>query len=126
MLPDKALPASAEIAVLLGLHPNLGGPFKLVLLRSPARARLNWVCVSAGLHFPAAPLCPRLRVPVSRKAVLVRDSPSLVQVCPDAHMAACSRWALHLATDVRYSLKKVWLFGLLTTGPHTNRSPAVC
>ena len=30
MLPEKALSPDAEVATLIGLHQQLGGPFKLV------------------------------------------------------------------------------------------------
>ena len=29
MMPEKPLPANAEVAIILGLHQTIGGPWKL-------------------------------------------------------------------------------------------------
>jgi hypothetical protein len=48
MMPDQALPAEAEVAVLLGVHQKLGGPFKLVYLFRRFRTVHVYECVSQG------------------------------------------------------------------------------
>lgn len=65
LMVGRALPASAEVATLLGVHPTLGGPFKLVYLFRRLRCAHVYECISAARNW----------------------------------------WfALHLATDVRFSL----------------------
>jgi len=48
MMPDKAIPDDAEIAVILGLHQSIGGPFKLVYLFRRLRCLHIYECVSQG------------------------------------------------------------------------------
>eukprot|EP00457_Paulinella_chromatophora_P000002 gb/GEZN01000002.1/.p1 GENE.gb/GEZN01000002.1/~~gb/GEZN01000002.1/.p1 ORF type:complete len:6816 (+),score=1425.09 gb/GEZN01000002.1/:114-20561(+) len=66
MLPEKALPEEAEVAVLLGLHQQLGGPWKLIYVFRRLKCIHVYECVSHGRQW---------------------------------------WWTLHLATDVRYSMK---------------------
>eukprot|EP00808_Paulinella_micropora_P008730 g77250.t1 len=67
MLPEKSIPEEAEVAVLLGLHQVLGGPWKLVYVFRRLKCVHVYECISHGRQW---------------------------------------WWALHLASDVRYSLKK--------------------
>jgi hypothetical protein len=48
MMTEKCTPEDAEVAVLLGLHQNLGGPFKLVYLFRRLRCVHIYECVSQG------------------------------------------------------------------------------
>ena len=48
MMPERALAADAEVAVLLGLHQTLGGPFKLVYLFRRLKCVNVYECVSQG------------------------------------------------------------------------------
>ena len=48
MLPEKALPEDAEVAVILGLHQKLGGPWKLVYVFRRLRCIHIYECVSQG------------------------------------------------------------------------------
>ena len=41
MLPEHPLPYNAEVAVLMGLHPEMGGPYKLVVLFRAFKVQLN-------------------------------------------------------------------------------------
>ena len=57
LMTARATPATAEVAVMLGLHQQLGGPFKLVYLFKKLRCIHIYECVSQGrqwfysLHF---------------------------------------------------------------------------
>ena len=48
MMSEKALSKDAEVAVLLGLHQSLGGPWKLVYLFRRLRCVHVYECVSQG------------------------------------------------------------------------------
>jgi len=48
MLPEQSLPKHAEVAMLLGLHPGLGGPFKLVVLFRSFKCAHVYECVTQG------------------------------------------------------------------------------
>ena len=48
MMPEKQLPKDAEVALLLGLHQSLGGPFKLVVLFKAFKCLHIYECVSQG------------------------------------------------------------------------------
>jgi hypothetical protein len=48
VMPEKALPENAEVAVLMGLHQMLGGPWKLVYLFRRLRCLHVYECVSQG------------------------------------------------------------------------------
>jgi hypothetical protein len=48
MMNAKATPANAEVAVILGLHQKLGGPYKLVYLFRRLRCVHVYECVSQG------------------------------------------------------------------------------
>ena len=48
MMPEKALPPGAEVAVILGLHQSLGGPFKIVYVFRRLRCVHVYECVSQG------------------------------------------------------------------------------
>jgi hypothetical protein len=48
MMTEKPIAADAEVAVILGLHQNLGGPFKLVYLFRRLRCIHVYECVSQG------------------------------------------------------------------------------
>ena len=48
LMPEKALPEQAEVAVLMGLHQKLGGPFKLVYLFRRFKCVHVYECVSQG------------------------------------------------------------------------------
>ena len=48
MMREKALPVEAEVAVLLGLHQTIGGPFKIVYLFRRLRCVHVYECVSHG------------------------------------------------------------------------------
>ena len=48
LMPGKPLSADAEVAILIGLHPNLGGPFKLVYLFRRLRCLHVYECISHG------------------------------------------------------------------------------
>jgi len=48
MLPEQSLPKHAEVATLLGLHPGLGGPFKLVVLFRSFKCAHVYECVTQG------------------------------------------------------------------------------
>jgi hypothetical protein len=48
LMPEKALPENAEVAVLMGLHQKLGGPWKLVYLFRRLRCLHVYECVSQG------------------------------------------------------------------------------
>jgi hypothetical protein len=48
MLPDKPIPNDAEVAVLIGLHGIIGGPWKLVYLFKRLRCVHMYECVSHG------------------------------------------------------------------------------
>ena len=51
MMVSGPLPESVEVAVLLGLHQNLGGPFKLVYLFRHYRCVQVYECVSHARQF---------------------------------------------------------------------------
>lgn len=51
MLPEHALPANAEVAVLLGLHQVLGGPFKLVYVFRRLKCVHVYECLSHGREY---------------------------------------------------------------------------
>ena len=46
MMPEKAIPADAEVAVLLGLHQEIGGPWKLVYVFKRLKCVHVYECVS--------------------------------------------------------------------------------
>ncbi len=48
MMPEKPISPDAEVAVILGLHQSLGGPFKLVYLFRRLRCLHIYECVSQG------------------------------------------------------------------------------
>ena len=48
MMPEHALPEDAEVAVLLGLHQRIGGPWKLIYLFRRLRCLHIYECVSQG------------------------------------------------------------------------------
>lgn len=48
MMPEKAIPADAEVAIILGLHQSIGGPFKLIYLFRRLRCLHIYECVSQG------------------------------------------------------------------------------
>lgn len=48
MMTEKALPPGAEVAVILGLHQSLGGPFKIVYVFRRLRCVHVYECVSQG------------------------------------------------------------------------------
>jgi hypothetical protein len=48
MMPERALSDDAEVAVLLGLHQNIGGPFKLVYVFKRLKCVHVYECVSQG------------------------------------------------------------------------------
>jgi hypothetical protein len=48
MMPEKCLPKGAEVAVLAGLHPSLGGPFKLAVLFRRLKCVQVFECVTQG------------------------------------------------------------------------------
>eukprot|EP01038_Epipyxis_sp_PR26KG_P004031 gene4031-5768_t len=48
MMTEKATPDEAEVAIILGLHQNIGGPFKLVYLFRRLRCLHIYECVSQG------------------------------------------------------------------------------
>ena len=48
MMCEKALPADAEVAVLIGLHQKLGGPFKLVYLFKKLKCLHVYECLTHG------------------------------------------------------------------------------
>lgn len=48
MMPEHELPEDAEVAVLLGLHQRIGGPWKLVYLFRRLRCVHIYECVSQG------------------------------------------------------------------------------
>jgi len=48
LMPEWALPEDAEVAVLLGLHQTIGGPFKLVYLFRRLRCVHVYECVTHG------------------------------------------------------------------------------
>jgi hypothetical protein len=48
MMPERALPEDAEVAVLMGLHQNIGGPWKLVYLFRRLRCVHVYECISQG------------------------------------------------------------------------------
>ena len=48
MMPEHALPADAEVAVLLGLHQKIGGPYKLVYLFRRLRCVHVYECLTQG------------------------------------------------------------------------------
>jgi hypothetical protein len=48
LMPEKALSKEAEVAVLLGLHQSIGGPWKLVYLFRRLRTIHVYECVSQG------------------------------------------------------------------------------
>jgi hypothetical protein len=47
-MPEAAVPADAEVAVLVGLHQKLGGPFKLVYVFRRLKCVQIFECVSHG------------------------------------------------------------------------------
>jgi len=51
MMTEKATPEDAEVAVMLGLHQSLGGPWKLVYLFRRIRCVHVYECVSQGREF---------------------------------------------------------------------------
>jgi hypothetical protein len=51
MLPDRALPDDAEVAVVMGLHQTLGGPFKLIYLYRHFKCLHVYEIVSHGREF---------------------------------------------------------------------------
>lgn len=48
LMPEKELPADAEVAILMGLHQNLGGPFKLIYLFKRLKCANVFEVVSHG------------------------------------------------------------------------------
>ena len=48
MMPERPTPKGADVAMLLGLHQNLGGPFKLVVLFKQFKCLHVYECVSQG------------------------------------------------------------------------------
>ena len=48
MMPEKALSPEAEVAVLIGMHQNLGGPFKLIYLFKRLKCLHVYECLTHG------------------------------------------------------------------------------
>ena len=51
MLPERPLPDNAEVAVLMGLHQVLGGPYKLVYIFRRLKCLHVYECVSHGREY---------------------------------------------------------------------------
>ena len=51
MMPEQALADDAEVAVLLGLHQKLGGPYKLVYIFRRFKCLHIYECLSQGREF---------------------------------------------------------------------------
>ena len=51
MLPERPLPDNAEVAVLMGVHQELGGPYKLIYLFRAFKCLHIYECVSHGREY---------------------------------------------------------------------------